>query len=263
MIIDHGNGLVFRPPAEANSLILRITIGCSHNACAFCAMYRRTKFLVRTDDEIFHSIELAAEKYPDTRRVFLADGNALVLSTEQLLSIISKLKSTFPKLTRVACYGGPRDILRKTVNELTVLREAGLKIVYLGIESGDDGVLIRVNKGVNSMEMVAAGQRVLKSGIKLSAMVILGLGGNEKSAQHALNTARVLNLINPTILSTLTLTLYEGTPLWESVQKGEFIPPSKEETLLELRQLLSNIQFSRPCIFRSDHASNLLPYRAH
>lgn len=259
MIIDNDEGLVFRPPGEADSLIIRATIGCSHNACTFCIMYKDVKFRIRSLDELTEIIKVAAISLPMTRRVFIADGNALVLSTEKLLKLLAILKNYFPKLSRVTCYGGPKDILRKTVTELTILREAGLRTIYLGIESGDNEVLSEVKKGVTSEEMVEAGRKVLTSGIKLSAMIILGLGGKKHSAKHALNTARVVSAINPTMLSTLTLTLYEGTPLWKASQNGTFSPLSDLETLHELKQIMENINLTRPCIFRSNHISNLVP----
>lgn len=259
MFPDDAEGLVFRPPSEANSFILRVTLGCSHNACSFCAMYRGIKFRTRPLEEVSFIIERAARHYPDIRRVFLADGNALVLPTEKLLSILYRLHQAFPKLTRITCYGGPRDILRKTPDELTALKQAGLKIIYLGVESGDDDILAKVNKGVTAAEMVAAGRKVLQAGIKLSAMVILGLGGKTDSYRHAVNTARVISGISPTMLSTLTLTLYDDTPLKEAAACGRFLPLTAYDAMLELRELLDRIRVDNPCIFRSDHISNLLP----
>ncbi|MCX7780654.1 MAG: radical SAM protein [Negativicutes bacterium] len=259
MFFDNAEGMVFRPPSEAKSLILRITIGCSHNACSFCAMYRGVKFRVRSQQEIASLIETASRYYPDTRRIFLADGNALVLSNDRLLPIMQKLHAAFPKLARITCYGGPKDILNKSVEELAQLKTAGLQIIYLGIESGDDETLSYVNKGVSAAEMIEAGQKVLAAGIKLSAMLILGLGGRERSRQHALNSARVVNAINPTMLSALTLMLHHDTPLRAAADRGEFQPLSAYELMLELKTMLAAIDVSEPCIFRSNHVSNLLP----
>jgi len=259
MYFDNAEGMVFRPPSEANSLILRVTIGCAHNACTFCGMYRDVKFRTRPMSEISGLIQQSARVYPHVRRVFLADGDALVLATDKLLDILSQLRAAFPKLTRVTCYGGPQDILRKTPEELQALHDAGLKIIYLGIESGDDDVLAGINKGATADEMIAAGQRVLAAGIKLSAMLILGLGGKEKTVQHALNSARVVNAINPTMLSALTLMLHDGLPLRDAADRGEFQPLSPYELLQEVQLMIQNFEIAGPCIFRSNHVSNLLP----
>jgi radical SAM superfamily enzyme YgiQ (UPF0313 family) len=259
MFFDDAEGMVFRPPSEANSLILRVTIGCSHNSCTFCGMYRNVAFRVRPKEEIAALITAAARHYPDQRRIFLADGNALVLKTDKLLDIIAMLRAAFPKLSRITCYGGPHDILRKTPEELMTLKNAGLQIIYLGVESGDDDVLTMVSKGASSEEMIAAGRRVVTAGIKLSMMVILGLGGKARSLQHAVNTAKVISAINPTMLSALTLMLHEGSPLRQSADRGEFIPLSPYELLLELQRMVTNINVASPCIFRSNHVSNFLP----
>ena len=259
MYFDNAEGMVFRPPSEAKSLILRITIGCSHNECSFCGMYRDVQFRTRSQEEIYTLIDKAARYYPDARRIFLADGNALVLSNDRLLPIMQRLRETFPRLARITCYGGPKDINRKSVEELSALKEAGLQIIYLGIESGDDATLASVKKGVTADEMIAAGQKVIAAGLKLSAMLILGLGGKAYTAQHALNSARVVNAINPTMLSALTLMLHQGTPLREAADRGEFIPLSAYELMLELRTMISSINVTEPCIFRSNHVSNMLP----
>lgn len=258
-MFDNAEGMVFRPPSEANSFILRVTIGCSHNRCTFCSMYRDVQFRARPMSEIEPIVQATARYYPQLRRVFLADGDALVLSTEKLLAILSLLKSAFPKLSRVTCYGGPLDILRKTPEELQLLKQAGLQMIYLGIESGDDEVLARVQKGVNSDQMIAAGQKVLAAGMKLSAMLVLGLGGKELSSQHARGSARVASRINPTMLSALTLMLHSGTPLRNAADKGSFQPLSPYDFIVELKELLENLVMTSPCIFRSNHVSNLLP----
>ncbi len=258
-MFDNAEGMVFRPPSEANSFILRVTIGCAHNRCTFCSMYRGVNFRARPLSEIEPIIQQTARHYPNLRRVFLADGDALVLSTDRLLAIIELLKAHFPKLSRISCYGGPLDILRKTPTDLQLLKQAGLQLVYLGIESGDDEVLARVQKGVTSEEMIEAGQKIIAAGMKLSAMLVLGLGGRELSRQHALNSARVANAINPTMLSALTLMLHRGTPLRAEAEQGKFQPLSPYEFVLELKELISNLNMQSPCIFRSNHVSNMLP----
>jgi radical SAM superfamily enzyme YgiQ (UPF0313 family) len=258
-MFDNAEGMVFRPPSEANSFILRVTIGCAHNRCTFCSMYRGVNFRARPLSEIEPIIRQTARHYPHLRRVFLADGDALVLSTDRLLAIIELLKAHFPKLSRISCYGGPLDILRKTPTDLQLLKQAGLQLVYLGIESGDDEVLARVQKGVTSEQMIEAGQKIIAAGMKLSAMLVLGLGGRELSRQHALNSARVASAINPTMLSALTLMLHRGTPLRNEAEQGTFQPLSPYEFVLELKELVSNLNMQSPCIFRSNHVSNMLP----
>ncbi len=258
-MFDNAEGMVFRPPSEANSFILRATIGCAHNQCTFCSMYRDVQFRARPLSEIEPIIQNTARRYPTLRRVFLADGDALVLSTQKLLNIIELLKAHFPKLSRVSCYGGPLDILRKTPEDLLLLKQAGLQMVYLGIESGDDEVLARIKKGVTSEQMISAGQKVLAAGMKLSAMLVLGLGGRELSQQHVRNSARVASAINPTMLSALTLMLHSGTPLRSDADNGRFQPLSPFEFVLELKELITHLNMSAPCIFRSNHVSNMLP----
>ncbi|MDU2066198.1 MAG: radical SAM protein [Sporomusaceae bacterium] len=259
MYFDPAEGMVFRPPSEARSLILRVTIGCSHNRCTFCSMYRSVQFRPRPLEEVKHLIEQAAREFPTTRRIFLADGNALVLPTERLLTIMGWLHESFPHLTRITLYGGPQDILRKTPEELATLKAAGLKIIYLGLESGDEAVLALLGKGATPSEMIQAGQKVVASGLKLSMMVILGAGGIERSREHAIHTAAVVSAIEPTMLSALTLMLHEGTELRALAEAGKFTMLSPSELMTELALMLEHIDVKRPCIFRSNHVSNLLP----
>ena len=258
-MFDNAEGMVFRPPSEANSFILRVTIGCAHNKCTFCSMYRDVQFRARPISEIEPIIRNTARRYPDLRRVFLADGDALVLSTPKLLEIIDLLRTHFPKLSRISCYGGPLDILRKSPEDLLRLKQSGLQMVYLGIESGDDEVLARVQKGVTGDQMIEAGQKIIAAGMKLSAMLVLGLGGQELSLQHARNSARVASAINPTMLSALTLMLHRGTPLRADAEKGNFSPLSPYGFVLELKELITHLDVKTPCIFRSNHVSNMLP----
>lgn len=258
MYFDTAEGPVFRPPSEARSFILRVTIGCSHNRCTYCNMYREVQFQVRSMAEVMAQIRQASLYKEHVRRVFLADGNALVLETKRLLEILSVLYETFPRLQRVSCYAGPKDILRKSPEELKDLFQAGLKLVYYGMESGDNQVLTRVNKGVSGAESVEAGQRIVASGIKLSMMVILGLAGRAGSAEHAAQTAKAVNSIRPHMLSALTLMMYRGSELREEYEQGRFDLLSPGEIMGELKCLLQDIilpEDSR-CIFRSNHISN-------
>lgn len=259
MLIDNAEGLVFRPPSESRSFILRVTIGCSHNMCTFCPMYKDSAYRIRPLDEIDLIIERAARAYPFVRRVFLADGDALVLPTDDLLYILRQCYAAFPQLTRVGAYATPADINRKTPEELKRLREAGLAILYMGIESGDDEVLRRVKKGTTAALTVTAGRKALDAGMKLSAMILLGLGGQERTAEHARHTAEVVSAINPTMLSALSLIIPGNVPLYEEVVLGKFTPLTARGFLEELALILANTHMKDPCIFRSNHVSNLLP----
>lgn len=253
-------GAVYRPPSEAGSLILQVTIGCSHNRCTFCDMYKDKKFRERSLEEIKNDIKDASSFYGDVRRVFLADGNALVMETEKLLSLLNYLYQTFPSLERVGIYAGPQDLLKKEVSELVRLREAGLGILYLGVETGSDSLLREIKKGVNREEMIEAGRKAKQAHIPLSVTVIAGLGGKDKMEEHALATAEVINEIDPEYLGVLTLLIREKTPLYRRVKEGTFKLPSSLEILEEIATMVAHIETSE-CIFRSNHASNYLPLK--
>jgi radical SAM superfamily enzyme YgiQ (UPF0313 family) len=259
MYFDEAEGMVFRPPNEADSLIIRATIGCSHNACSFCAMYKSQPFRKRSLAEINHLITCAQTAVPNVRRVFLADGNALTIETETLLTILNNLRTAFPRLTRVGMYANAKDILHKTSADLVALHKAGVKIVYMGIESGDPVILKHCNKGISPEQMIEAGEKLYNAGIKLSATVILGLGGKEHTAQHALHTARIINAIRPTMVGALSLMVYPDTPLANDIIAGKFTPLSTPEIIEEQFRLLKEINVQTPCIYRSNHASNYIP----
>ncbi|HHY91574.1 MAG TPA: radical SAM protein [Clostridiales bacterium] len=248
-------GVIYRPPSEARSLIVQVTIGCSHNRCIFCSSYQGKIFRIRKMDEIFEDFEMARRFYGKVRRIFLADGNALVLKTDDLKKILEKIKELFPECERVATYGAPKDILGKTVEELKLLRELGLKIIYLGVESGSDEILEFIQKGVTSAQMVEAGKRVVQSGIDLSVTLISGLGGKEKWREHARESARVMNEINPQYIGLLTLMVEPGTVLYEKVRRNEFQLLTPKEVMMETREFLQHIEV-KDCVFRSNHASN-------
>ncbi len=258
LYFDTAEGPVFRPPSEADSFILRVTMGCSHNRCTYCNMYRSVEFRMRTMNEIMNQINAGKAYKEYIRRIFLADGNALVLPTDTLLEILRIVKATFPKLRRVSCYAGPKDILRKSPQELERLYEAGLTLVYYGMESGDDAVLSHVCKGVNARESIEAGQRVVAAGMKLSMMVIVGLGGKNGSAKHAYQTAQAINAIRPNMLSALTLMMYRGSELRDEYERGEFEILSPAESMGELYEMLGALELPQGthCLFRSNHISN-------
>lgn len=251
---------VFRPPSEAASLILQVALGCSHNACTFCGMYKEKKFQIKSWTEIEKEIGEARRLFPQAKRVFLADGNALALETDLLLKVLNKLAGEFPDLERVGIYAGPKDLLSKSLDELVALRKAGLGIVYFGLESGSDRILSMVGKGVAAAQMVEAGRKALEAGLPLSVTVIIGLGGVKLSEEHALKTAEVAGAIDPTYLSALTLMVVENTPLYLKIKRGEFQVLSARQSLEELKLMLENISLSN-CVFRSNHASNYLPLR--
>jgi radical SAM superfamily enzyme YgiQ (UPF0313 family) len=248
---------LFRPPSEAHSLIFQVTVGCSWNRCAFCEMYTSKKFRIKKEFETVAEIQLAASLLPDTRKIFLADGNAMVLSPARLKSILEKLSQNFPKLTRVSAYASPRDLSNKTVEELTDLRGSGLKLLYVGIESGDDEVLNAVDKGETRSSIISSLMKAKQAGISLSVMILTGLGGKHLSESHALNSARVVNEIQPEFLSALVLSFPFGTPHFSKRFRGEFIPLTRIELLKEQFNFISATRLHN-VIFRSDHASNYL-----
>lgn len=254
-------GMIYRPPSEAKSLILQVTIGCKHNQCTFCSMYKDKRYRQRGPEEIKGIIEEGFALAPLAEKIFLADGDALSLPTEQLIDILKRVYEKFPKLQRVGIYGGPLDILEKSPKELRLLKQHGLHIVYLGIESGSAHVLKLIHKGVTPQEMIAAGQRIVASEMLLSCTVIGGLGGAECSAEHALETAKVINAIDPQYLGVLTLMLEPNAPMLRQVRAGTFKLLTPWEILHELALMISEINVSN-CTFRSNHASNYLPLKA-
>jgi radical SAM superfamily enzyme YgiQ (UPF0313 family) len=248
-------GAVYRPPSEARSLIIQVTIGCSHNKCTFCDMYKEKKFRVRKIEEIMEDLREAREYYRSVKRIFLADGNALVLRNKDLKKILLAIKELFPECERVGIYSAPKDILNKTEEELKELNELGIKIAYLGIESGSDEILKDTKKGVTSQQMIDAGKKMVASGIELSVMIISGLGGREKWKQHALESARVLNEINPQYAALLTLLINPGTEIHEKIENGDMELLDPKEVMLETKELITNLNLKN-CVFRSNHASN-------
>ena len=254
-------GSVYRPPSEARSYILQCTIGCSHNRCIFCGMYKDKKYRIRELEEVMADIRMAKLYFGDLNKVFLADGDALAMDTENLLKIIPELYRQFPSLYHVGIYAGPDSILKKTDEELQALREAGLTIAYLGVETGDKELLKEIRKGVTYQEMVEAGRKIVRSGIKLSVTVLLGLAGRgERALEHARNTARIINDIEPDFAAALTVMLVPGTVLHRRAQKGEFELPEPFEILEEMKVIIENLEVDN-CEWRSNHASNYLPIK--
>jgi len=252
-------GTVVRPPSEARSYILQVTYGCSHNRCTFCGTYLDKPFRVRPVDEVFEDIALAGQLMPHTRRVFLADGDAMVLSTRKLAPILDRLASAFPRLERVGIYANARDLLNKSEADLALLCRKKLGIVYLGLESGDDEILRRVRKGATSAEMVQAVHKARAAGMRVSVIAILGIAGPELSSAHAQATGRVVSAMDPDYFSLLTLMLVPGTELHRQYQAGTFQLMEPEAMLTELRQIIGHLDGLSHCVFRTNHASNYLP----
>ena len=249
-------GIVYRPPSEARSLIVQVTIGCAHNTCTFCNMYKAKDFRVRSMEEIMEDLREAHNSYGAyVQKVFLADGDALVLQTEKLLEILKAVRELFPNCTRVASYGTAQDILRKSEEELKSLQKAGLGIVYVGAESGDDEILASICKGVTAEELKAAGQKLKRCGIQTSVTLISGLGGRSKVEEHARSCAELISAMNPEYASFLTLRLYEGTPMYDDVVTGRFERITADEIVDEMKIFLEQVD-SPGTVFRTNHASN-------
>ena len=250
-------GKVYRPPSEAYSLIVQVTYGCSHNTCAFCSMYKEKRFALRPLDEVLEDFHIARQTYRHVDKVFLADGDALVRKASELYTILDTIRELFPECQRVTSYASPASIRIRTDEELQTLRAKGLTMVYMGLESGCDEVLKLMRKGHMSDEIVAMGQKVRRNGIALSVTAITGLGGPELLEQHAIETAKAFNAMNPEYIGMLTLMVEPGTPLYDWVRDGKFQLLTQPQVLRETRLLVENLD-SPGSVFRMNHASNYL-----
>jgi radical SAM superfamily enzyme YgiQ (UPF0313 family) len=249
---------LYRPPSEANSMIFQVTLGCSFNKCSFCNMYRTKEYSERPWEEVKAEIDMAAKFYPDTRRVFLADGDALNLSKDRMIQILQYLYSKFPELERVSCYAMPMNLLKKKDDDLKEMRAAGLYMLYIGIESGSDIVLKKVTKGATYRTIVQACQKARRHGYVLSCMAILGLGGKTYTKEHIADTARILSETAPDYVGALTLHLEEGVYDEFMTKFGEpFVPLDDSEVLDELERLVAGFNPKTPVVFRANHASNV------
>jgi len=248
---------LYRPPSEANSLIFQVTLGCSFNECSFCDMYRSKEYSERTWDEVKGEIDMMAKIMPDTERVFLADGDAINLSTEYMVKILKYIREKFSSIERISCYAMPMNLLKKTPEDLQELHDAGLNMLYLGIESGSDIVLRKVTKGATSKTIIKACNKAKDVGFKLSCMVILGLGGKKYSKENAIETGKVISASKPDFVGALTLYLENGIKD-EFITKwgGEFVKIDDNESLEELELLVSNINTENQIVFRANHGSN-------
>ena len=254
--------VIVRPPSEANSFLLPVTLGCSHNKCTFCGTYTGIKFRIRPLEDIKRDIDKVAEHYSwSMRRVFLENGDALICPQRRLVEVLKYLNEKFPHLDKIGTYATPQSALIKSADELKELNQFGLKIAYLGVETGDEELLKTINKGGSYNEIVEAGRKIKQAGITLSVTVILGLGGVKGSRKHALGTARILTDIDPDFAGALTIMLVPGTPLHKEWEDGKFTIISPFQSLDELKLIIENSNFTN-CFFTANHASNYLPIKA-
>ncbi len=248
---------LFRPPSEGRSLIIQITLGCSWNKCSFCEMYTSKSFKARKEEDVFTDIETFLPYASQITKVFLADGDPLVLSTPRLLRILAKLNETFPNLRRISTYASPSNLSRKSMEDLILLRENGLSLLYVGIESGDSEVLEAIQKGETYQTTIEGLNKSKEAGMDASVMIINGVGGLHLTKQHALNSAKVLNATQPKFASTLVLTAHKGLEHYQNRYKGEFIELTNSQLFQEMKLFMENLKLEHT-IFRSDHASNRL-----
>ena len=248
---------LYRPPSEAKSLIFQVTLGCSFNECSFCDMYRSKEYSERSWEEVKGEIDLMAKTMPDTTRIFLADGDALNLSTDYMIQIVEYIYQKFPNLERVSCYAMPMNLLKKTPEELNMMNKAGLDRLYLGIETGNDIILKKVTKGATQSTMIKSCNKAKAAGFTLSCMVILGLGGSKYTKENAIDTAKVINAVQPDYVGALTLYLENGIKE-EFLTKfeGEFERLTDSQAIDELELLISEIDVDNEIVFRANHGSN-------
>lgn len=252
---------LYRPPSEGNSLIIQATLGCSHNKCSFCNMYKSKKFAIKPVEAIKKDIDYFRKNYAYVEKIFLADGDALILQTNDLVEILTYIKDIFPECNRVTLYGSPKSILLKTKEELEALKALGLSMIYMGVESGDEEVLEDINKGVSGKDLVKAAKKVKESGILLSVTVIAGIGGREKSKSHGIKTGEIITKMCPDYLGILTLMIEENTELYSKIMNKEFTILSDKEILEEIKILVENVNVEESIIFRCNHASNYVSLR--
>ena len=256
-------GDIYRPPSEAYSLLVQVTIGCSHNKCTFCNMYKAKQFKVRKPEEVLEDLAWARSHYNRVERIFLCDGDALCLANHKLLVILDYIMENFPECERVTTYGRATDVIRKTDEELRELKDHGLEMVYIGAESGSQKILDKVNKGETREELIEGVQRLEKAGIKTSVTFISGLAGPEDWEEHAIETGKMIAEMNASYVSLLTLMLQPPAPLLDDYQQGKFKLLTPEEVLAETCLMLQYARPSKPCVFRSNHASNYVSLRGN
>ncbi|MCD1147680.1 B12-binding domain-containing radical SAM protein [Peptoniphilus sp. KCTC 25270] len=254
-------GSIYRPPSEAWSYILQATVGCGYNRCTFCTMYKDEHFFARPLGEIVEDLQMAHQAYGDRLdKIFIADGDSLLMPTEDLLTILKTANQLFPNLKRLSSYATTKSILSKTPEEWKLLRENNLKMIYLGIESGSGTILENIQKGVTPEEIIESGKRVREAGIELSVTFINGLGSHALSDEHAIESARVINAIEPEYIGLLTLLLEPAAPMYKDVAEGRFELLDSHEVLKEIRKMVEHIDVKHG-VFRANHASNFVPLK--
>lgn len=256
-------GSIYRPPSEAYSLLIQVTIGCSHNTCTFCTMFKDKKFRVRPIEEVFEDLEMARRAYPVVEKIFLCDGDALCLSNEKLMQILSRISELFPECKRVSVYGTARDINRKSDAELKQLLDAGMEMIYMGAESGSQKVLDKIHKDVTVQEQIDAVKKAENIGIKTSVTFISGLAGLEGWEDHAIATGKMITEMNASYASLLTLMLDPAAPIMKDIQSGEMTLLTPEQIVGETYLLLEHAMPKKSCVFRSNHASNYISLRGN
>ena len=257
----HYEGNCIRPPSEAYSILLQVTVGCSHNKCTFCGTYKDKRFRIKDDRIILSDIQFAAKYMKRQDRVFLMDGDALIIPQKRLMWILDRIREHLPWVRRVGAYANAKSIKMKSLEELIQLRKNGLGILYLGVETGDAGLLKEIRKGTSAENLIKMGRKVRDAGIKLSVTVLLGIAGKERSLDHARATGELLSDMDPNYVGALTVMLIPGTPLHEDFMNGKLELPDERELLLELREMIVHTNLSRGLFF-SNHASNYLPVKA-
>lgn len=257
----HYEGICIRPPSEAFSILLQVTVGCSHNKCSFCGTYKDKRFRIKEDRIILSDILFASKYMKQQDRVFLMDGDALIIPQKRLMWILERIHEHLPWVKRVGAYANAKSIKMKSLEELIELRENGLGILYLGVETGDEELLKKINKGTSAQNLINMGRKAKEAGFKLSVTVLLGIAGREKSLQHARATGELLSAMDPNYVGALTVMLIPGTPLYEDFSNGTFELPTEREMLVELREMIAHTNLSRGLFF-SNHASNYLPVKA-
>jgi radical SAM superfamily enzyme YgiQ (UPF0313 family) len=257
----HYEGYIIRPPSEADSILLQATVGCSHNKCTFCGAYKGERFKIKSDDIILEDIAYAARHMRRQDRLFLCDGDALIIPQKRLVPILKEIRKQLPWVKRVGVYANTKGIRMKTPEELKELRDLGLGIAYMGLETGDDETLKAVNKGATAETMIEMGKKVRAAGIKLSITVLLGIAGRDRSQVHAEATGRVLSAIDPEYVGALSIMLIPGTPLHDDYEAGRFVLIDPPEMLAELRTMIAHTHLTDG-LFHANHASNYLPIRA-
>lgn len=257
----HYQGNIFRPPSEADSILLQVTTGCSHNKCTFCGMYKGVRFSIKDEMTLAADLDFAARRCRRQTRLFLCDGDALIIPQKRLIPLLETIREKLPWVTRIGTYANSKGIRSKTAAELAELADLGLTIAYMGLESGDDVTLQKICKGADAERMIAMGKKIRAAGIRLSVTVLLGIAGEGRTVIHARETGRVLTAIDPEFVGVLSLMLTPGTPLHRLWAEGEFTLAGPDEMLFELRELLAATTLTNGH-FHANHASNYLPIKA-